>query len=183
MTRRVIFASMLLVLASPVLGVLFCGWVLLGILYHGRTAAQELSSVARLLLMRSGHPKLKASIRVTSFVLALLFIGGLWLFSHLQPQRFGECHTVPLNLGSHPARRDCEAFGASDFVVPVALIVLIGLLAGDGDFRMTIPGLGTIERTRAGRKAARELQEERPELDRRLAEFAKTFDAPKRPSG
>jgi hypothetical protein len=107
----------------------------------------------------------------SALVVALLVIGGLWLYSHLYPYSLGSCHEIPVNLGSQPTIRDCQAYSATDFVVPLAVIAILGLLSGEGDIKITLPMIGTFERTRAGKKAAKVLKAETGTLDRRGEEF------------
>jgi hypothetical protein len=112
---------------------------------------------------------------------ALLTVGALWLFSHWHPEQFGACHAIVTQFGPHPTIRECDAYNTADFAVPLGLIAIVVLaMSGDGDFKFTIPGFGTFERTRAGKKAAKVLQEDAPELDRRGEEFLETLK-PKSP--
>jgi hypothetical protein len=169
--RRVVFASVLILLSAPVLVVLFVGWVVVGGAYLVSVVASDAMSVARSKRATSWRQSGGASMKALAFAIALLSVAALWLFSHLHPDQFGTCHIVALQFGRHPAAQECEAFGTTDFVVPIVLVVVAALFASDGDFTFTFPGFGTFERTRAGKKAAKELQEEAPELDRRREEF------------
>jgi hypothetical protein len=107
----------------------------------------------------------------SALVVALLAIGGLWLYSTLYPYSLGSCHEVPVSLGSEPTIRDCQAYSPTNFAVPLAVIAILALMSGEGDIKITLPMIGTFERTRVGKKAARVLKAETGTLDRRGEEF------------
>ena len=65
-------------------------------------------------------------------------------------------------------------------MVPLAVILLVGLLVGDEDFEIDLGALGKYSRRRAGEKAAAELGERQPELDRRGDEFLQTLEGVER---
>jgi hypothetical protein len=106
-------------------------------------------------------------------VFGFVFLGilAMWLYSHLWPDSFGSCREVPLNLGLKASIRECQAYATTEFVVPIAVAALGLLLLGTGDIKLTIPGLGTIERTREGKQAADVLKQETETVDERGAKF------------
>ena len=101
----------------------------------------------------------------------LLGVIALWLYSHLYPERLGTCREVPVNLGAEATVRDCQAYGASEFLVPLGIVLLAMLLLSSADFEFTIPGLGTVKRTREGKEAAEVLRQETDTLDSRGEKF------------
>lgn len=104
------------------------------------------------------------------FVFTLFATVGLWLFSHFYPESFGTCHEVPLNIGTNASIRECQAYGPTEFVVPLAVALISLLVVSSADLEFTIPGLGTIKRTREGKEAAQVLKEE-DTFDERAEEF------------
>lgn len=117
------------------------------------------------------------SVKRFVFVVAVIAIGAAWLYSHVSPERFGSCHEVALNIGHRPSIRECHPYGTSDFAVPLALVVIIAFgLGGDSDIAFTIPGLGTFERTRRAKRAARVLEQEGEDLERRGREFVESVE-------
>jgi len=178
MWRRAALAAVLVLLQLPVLAVLVVGWIVFGALYQVSVLSSRLISRVSARRTARSLPKPGSSVKAVALVIALLAVAGLWLFSHLHPGQFGTCHIVPLQFGRHPAARECDAFGTTDFIIPVVLIVVVAFLGSDGDIRLTVPGFGTFERTRAGKRAAKELKEEAPELDRRLQEFSQALNPP-----
>jgi hypothetical protein len=114
-------------------------------------------------------------------VWAFLGIAGLWLYSHLFPRSFGSCREVPLNVGTKASVRDCQAYGSTDFLVPLALVVLAVLLLSSADIEFTIPGFGTVKRKREGEQAAEVLKQETHSLDQRGEKFLDTLPPPAGP--
>jgi hypothetical protein len=105
------------------------------------------------------------------FSLLFVGVGGLWLYSHIWPDSFGTCHEVAMNLGEKASIRECQAYATTDFVVPLGIAVLGLLLLGAADIKLTIPGFGTIERTREGKQAAGVLKQENSTMDERGEKF------------
>lgn len=114
--------------------------------------------------------------------LSLLLIGGLWLYSHHSPQSFGVCHQVPLNIGQEATVRDCQAYGTTDFVVPLVVVALGAFLLGTGEAELSIPGFGTFKRKRQARQAADVLKQEQPSIEQRTEKFLETLSTSDRPS-
>ena len=102
---------------------------------------------------------------------ALLGVIAMWLYSHVYPERLGSCREVPVNLGAKATVRDCQAYGTSDFIVPLAIVFFVMLLLSSADIELTIPGLGTIKRTREGKEAAAVLKQGTDTLDQRGEKF------------
>ena len=115
-------------------------------------------------------------------VWAFLAIAGLWLYSHLFPESLGSCRQVPMNIGKEASIRECQAYGTTDFIVPLALVVLAALLLDTADIEFTIPGLGTVKRKREGEEAAQVLKQETDTLDQRGEKFLETLQPPDKPS-
>jgi len=111
-------------------------------------------------------------------VVAFLSIGGLWLYTHLFPKSFGSCHEVPLNLGGKATIRDCQAYGTSDFLTPLSLVVLAALLLSSADIEFTLPGFGTFKRKREGKEAAEVLKQETSTIDQRGEAFLDALTSP-----
>ena len=82
-----------------------------------------------------------------------------WGYSVVRPNHFGACSEIPVRFGPHPTITDCHAYGPTDFLVPLAVIVILGLILGDDDFEMDLGPLGKYSRKRRGEKAAAQLQE------------------------
>ncbi len=79
---------------------------------------------------------------------ALLAIGGLWLYSHVSPDSFGSCRQVALSIGTKPTIKECQAYGTSDFLLPLAIVtVLLIVFSGEGVITLTIPFLGELKKT------------------------------------
>jgi hypothetical protein len=83
--------------------------------------------------------------------------------------------------GTKPSVRECAAYGTTDFIVPLALVVLAALLLDTADIEFTIPGLGTVKRKREGEEAAQVLKQETDTLERRGEKFLETLPPPDKP--
>lgn len=102
------------------------------------------------------------------FALATVLV-VLWCYSVVRPEDFGSCTEVPVRFGDHPTVRDCQAYGPQTFAVPLAVLVIVSLLAGDGDFEIDLGSLGRYSRRREVQKAAQDLKD--PALDERGEKF------------
>jgi hypothetical protein len=107
-------------------------------------------------------------------VIAVFAIGALWVLSHLEPDAFGSCHPVALQIGDHATTRQCEAYSPPDFAVPLALVVLLIFLASD-DMKFGAFGWTIEKKAREAREKVNALQEGEPDIERRLAEFEQTI--------
>jgi hypothetical protein len=117
-----------------------------------------------------------------TLVASFVGIGVMWLVTHIWPSHFGTCRYVPLSLGKEASVRECQAYATTDFVLPLGMAVLLLLLLGTADIKLTIPGFGTIERTREGKEAAEVLKTETQTVDERAEKFLEGLppsDAPK----
>jgi|HubBroStandDraft_2_1064218.scaffolds.fasta_scaffold65439_2 hypothetical protein len=114
-----------------------------------------------------------------ALVLATL---GAWLYTLLDPDRFGECHSVALYLGRQATIRDCQPYQTTLFAVPIGLIAVLFpfLLYLTGDTNVEFPFFGkTVLVTRRGKEAVEVLQAG-PDLDQRGHEWLEVLseDAP-----
>ncbi len=96
-------------------------------------------------------------LAVGAVLAALLAISGLWVYSHFDSAAFGECHRVPLRVGTTAYVADCQAFGPADFAVPfaVVLFLLVVVLGRDISFATRF---GTVKIRREAADAAERLK-------------------------
>lgn len=134
---------------------------------HGRGPVRALRSH----IVRQKARVLKG-IAVAVLALLLLGIVGGWLYSHLDAENFGECKRVALSIGTNPTIRECQPFGASDFLVPfVAVALLLVVVSGEGNLTIDIPWLGRL--TKEAKEAVK--LAENPADQRLLDEKGETF--------
>lgn len=109
--------------------------------------------------------------------MGVLGVALMWFISHLSPETLGTCHEVALNLGPEPSVRECQPYSTADFAVPLAVLAFL-FLGGEGDLKFSIPGLGTFERTRSAKRAARTLRTTglTISLDRRARELQELIE-------
>jgi hypothetical protein len=131
--------------------------------------------------LRAGLRRLASSLRElpsrrredTRRVFGLLVLAGLWTISHAAPEIFGSCHQVALHLGHVPTVRECQAYGPSEFLIPLAVLALIAMVvSGHDEFSSEIPGVGKFRRTCAAKDAAKQLHTD--SVDRRAEDFLTT---------
>lgn len=95
---------------------------------------------------------------VTLGLLIAVATVGAWVYTLVDPTRFGVCHIVPLYLGNKPTVRDCQPFEVAVFAVPVGVIALLVpfMLYLTGDAEVSIPFFG---RTLLLRRLTRQAQD------------------------
>jgi hypothetical protein len=103
-------------------------------------------------------------LRAGSVVVVAAVVIGLWGFSMFDPHTFGSCTTVALHFGNRAAAVDCQPYGAADFVVPLGVLVLVGLIFGKNGFEWDSP-FGKI--TVKGNEAGARLESATGKLDER----------------
>jgi hypothetical protein len=80
---------------------------------------------------------------------------GAWIYTLVDPTRFGVCHIVPLYFGHQPSVRDCQPIEVAFFAVPIGVIALLipFMLYLAGDAEVSIPFFGkTLLLTRQARQ-------------------------------
>lgn len=97
-------------------------------------------------------------------------IGTAWTYSHIDPDSFGVCREVPLTIGANPTVRDCQAYGVTDFAVPLIVMGVLVVVVVDEDFKLAVPGF-SVEKTRSGKEAAGVLLAQEPTRDARAEEY------------
>jgi len=96
-------------------------------------------------------------------------IVSLWAYTHLYPDSLGTCHHVPLSVGQKASVRDCDPWGTSDFVVPLAAALFLFF-----DFEeLELFGLGKMKRK--VKEATEVLKAPEAPLDERGTAFLETL--------
>jgi hypothetical protein len=173
-------AATLVLLQLPVLAVLAIGWLVTGGIFGCLDllfrSLGRLKSTARALV-----PRLESAMKTLGLgvvVLAVFAIGTLWVLSHLEPDNFGSCHPVALQIGNQATTRQCEAYSPPDFAVPLALVVLLIFLVSD-DVKFGAFGWTIEKKAREAREKVNALQVGEPDIERRVAEFEQTIKPPR----
>ncbi len=132
-------------------------WLILGLVMvvpcavaAGRSPVRALRSYR----VEHGARIIRTAVVVVLMLLLAAVLAG-WLYSHLEPHRFGECKQIALSIGNQPTVTECQAYGASDFLVPFVAIALALVVVGEGDLAIIIPWLGEIKRTKEGKEAVK----------------------------
>jgi hypothetical protein len=170
MWRRVALAFVLVLLGLPVLAVLVVGWLVSGCLYWSTILGSKLSSLAKGL----GAHRLGDMLKGFAIVSAILLVGGFWVASHVDPEEFGTCHTVVLQVGDEPTASECDPYNAADFAIPIGVVVLLIFVLSEDVMKLGIPGVFTLERAKKekeAKKAAQSLDEEASDRLRRIKAF------------